>query len=307
MSIDSSKVNTDTEEGKASFFEAYERIGTMTNYIHKNQNELAQFDSKILQVSNQILDNSEQLDDIQRELSLEKVNIDAMSINEDVLKQEVTYIQQQIENKGDKIKIESDGTMIWKITNVTERTYDAQSERQTSIYSPPFLTSSSGYNVCVRLYLNGDGSARGTYASIFLVILRGPYDSLVQWPFSYRVSFCLYDQRTIIEKNRTNRPKHIIESFRPDTNSISFQRPCSAMNIASGIPRFCSLNELSQPVNENLYVINDTMYIRTFIDFIGMPRSIVPSIFNINIAFPAYIQHNLLLDQLNQHETQNTN
>jgi len=120
---------------------------------------------------------------------------------------------------------------------LVKKMYDAQSERQTSVYSPPFYTSTCGYKVSVRLYLNGDGSARGSHISIFLVILRGQYDSLLQWPFSYRVSFCLCDQKTMIETNGTTQPKHIIESFRPDTNSISFQRPCSSMNIASGIPK----------------------------------------------------------------------
>ncbi len=110
----------------------------------------------------------------------------------------------------------------------------------------------------------------------------------------------------MIEKNGTIPPKHIIESFRPDTNSISFQRPCSSMNIASGIPRFCSLNELSELTNENLYVVNDTMYIKTFIDFIGMPRSILPFIFNINPAFPLHIQQKLISDEIKRREEQNT-
>jgi len=223
------------------------------------------------------------------------------------LKQDVTTLKQQIENDNKIVKQEPDGTMVWKITNVREKMYDAQSERQTSVYSPPFYTSISGYKVCVRLYLNGDGSARGSYMSVFLVILRGPYDSLLKWPFSYRVSFCLYDQRTIIEKNGKVQPKHIIESFRPDTNSISFKQPCSAMNIASGIPRFCLLSEISELTNDNLYIVNDTMYIKTLIDFVEMPRSMLPFIFNINIAFPLHIQQKLISDEMKRLEEQNNN
>ena len=82
-----------------------------------------------------------------------------------------------------------------------------------------FYTSISGYKICVRLYLNGDGSARGF--------------------------FCLCDKRTMIEKTGTVQPKHIIEFFRPDANNVSSQRPCSAMNIASNIPKFFFLNENS--------------------------------------------------------------
>ncbi len=304
---DSLQADVDIEEGKAPLREAYERLSITIQDIETNHNELVRLDDETLRCDNQILTLSEQFNDIQKEISLEKAHIDAISFNQNVLIQDITALQQQIDNKGEIIKQEPDGTMVWKITNVLEKIYDAQSERQTSIYSPAFYTSISGYKVCARLYLNGDGSARGTHISIFLVILRGPYDSLLKWPFSQRVSFCLYDQRTMIEKNGTVQPKHIIESFRPDTSSVSFQRPCSAMNIASGIPKFFSLSELNRPTNENLYIVNDTMYIKIFIDFIGLPRSILPFIFNINIAFPVHIQHKLILDEIKRREEQNTN
>jgi TNF receptor-associated factor 2 len=279
----------------------------MTKDITTNDNELTRLDDGIFQCNNQMTIFSEQLNDAQIELSLEKAQIDAISTNQNTLKQDVTTLKQQIENDNKIVKQEPDGTMVWKINNVREKMYDAQSERQTSVYSPPFYTSISGYKVCVRLYLNGDGSARGTYMSVFLVILRGPYDSLLKWPFSYRVSFCLYDQRTIIEKNGKMQPKHIIESFRPDTNSISFKQPCSAMNIASGIPKFCPLSEISELTNDNLYIVNDTMYIKTLIDFVEMPRSMLPFIFNINIAFPLHIQQKLISDEMKRLDEQNNN
>ncbi len=63
------------------------------------------------------------------------------------------------------------------------------------------------------------------------------------------------------------------------------------MNIAAGIPKFFSLNEFNQPTNENLYIVNDTIYIKTLINFIGMSRSMLPFIFNINISFAVHIQH----------------
>jgi hypothetical protein len=38
------------------------------------------------------------------------------------------------------------------------------------IYLPTFYTSISGYKICVRLYLNGDGSVRGSHISILRFI-----------------------------------------------------------------------------------------------------------------------------------------
>src|SRR5690349_23642973 len=82
---------------------------------------------------------------------------------------------------------------------------DAQSERQTSIYSPPFYSSPTGYKMRARLYLYGDGNARRTHMSLFFVLMRGPNDAILKFPFNYKVTFCLYDQ--------TPQLRHIIDSF----------------------------------------------------------------------------------------------
>ncbi|CAF1327854.1 unnamed protein product [Rotaria sordida] len=215
------------------------------------------------------------------------------------MKQQVEY-----ENQVTKHHI-LDGTVIWKIVNVREKIYDAQSERQTSIYSPAFYTSTTGYKLCIRLYLNGDGTTRGTHISIFLVVLRDQYDALLQWPFSYRVSFCLVDQRTMLESGEIKQTKHIIESFRPDTRSISFQRPCSSMNIASGIPKFVSLVDFNQPLETNRYIINDTIFIKVLIDFIGIPKSMIYFIFNLNCGLPIHIQQKLIDEEMERRKAQN--
>jgi hypothetical protein len=275
--------------------------------VETTNDELARLDADILRCRHRILSLIQELDDLKTANLVERTHIDAIALNQNVLKHDMTTLKQQTENYNEIITQEPNGTTVWKVTNVQEKAQDAQSERQTSIYSPHFYTSNAGYKLCARLYLNGDGSARGSHISIFLVILRGPYDKLLTWPFSYRVSFCLYDQRTMIETNGVTQPKHIIESFRPDTNSISFQRPASAINIASGIPKFLSLAEFNRPVNENLYIINDTIYIKILIDFIGLSRSILPFIFNINIAFPAHIQQKLISEEIKRRQEQNNN
>lgn len=41
--------------------------------------------------------------------------------------------------------------------------------------------------MCLRLYLNGDGTGRGTHLSLFFVVMRGKCDALLKWPFSQKV------------------------------------------------------------------------------------------------------------------------
>ena len=145
------------------------------------------------------------------------------------------------------------GVLLWKISDFARKRQDAVTGRQVSFYSPCFYSSSYGYKMCVRLYLNGDGMGRGTHISVFFVVMRGQYDALLRWPFRQKVTFMLLDQDNV---------EHVIDAFRPDPTSNSFQRPKREMNIASGCPTFCPLSEL----NNYAYVRDDTMFLKIMID-----------------------------------------
>jgi hypothetical protein len=161
---------------------------------------------------------------------------------------------------------------------------DAQSERQTSIYSPPFYSSPTGYKMRARLYLHGDGNARRTHMSLFFVLMRGPNDAILKFPFNYKVTFCLYDQ--------TPQLRHIIDSFRPDIKSNSFQRPRSEMNIASGIPKFFPLAMIQQEGNP--YVRDDIMFIKVMVDFGDMPKTLLPFALSLNPGLPMHVQQTMI-------------
>ena len=145
------------------------------------------------------------------------------------------------------------GTFVWRIAEVSRKVQDAKSGRITSIYSPPFYTGRNGYKMCIRAYLNGDGTGEGTHLSFFFVLMRGEYDPLLQWPFEPRVSLIFVDQDHL---------KHVVQSFIPDPHSSSFKRPVSDMNVASGCPNFAKLSVLDHPS----YVKEDVMYIKAIVD-----------------------------------------
>ena len=146
-----------------------------------------------------------------------------------------------------------DGQLLWKISDFARRRNDAVTGQQRSFYSPCFWTGRYGYKMCARLYVNGDGMGRGTHISVFFVVMRGQYDALLRWPFRQKVTFMLLDQDNV---------EHVINAFRPDPSSSSFQRPRREMNIASGCPTFCALSEL----NNHAYVRDDTMFIKIIVD-----------------------------------------
>ncbi|XP_068887868.1 TNF receptor-associated factor 2 isoform X2 [Aphelocoma coerulescens] len=151
-----------------------------------------------------------------------------------------------------------DGVFIWKITEFARKRQEAITGRSPAIFSPAFYTSKYGYKMCLRLYLNGDGTGRGTHLSLFFVVMKGPNDALLRWPFNQKVTLMLLDQ---------NNREHIIDAFRPDVTSSSFQRPVTEMNIASGCPLFCPVSVMEA---KNSYVRDDAIFIKAIVDLTGL-------------------------------------
>ena len=145
-----------------------------------------------------------------------------------------------------------------------------------------------------RLYLNGDGHARGTHLSLFFVLMQGSYDAILRFPFNYKVTFCLYDQ--------TQTKRHIIDSFRPDIKSNSFQRPRSNMNIASGIPEFMTLASIQRIGSP--YLLDDTMFIKTMVEFAEVPKAVLPYALSLNPGIPNYVQQQLIRQEIERRSQQ---
>lgn len=148
------------------------------------------------------------------------------------------------------------GVLIWKICNYSRRKEDAKEGRVLSLYSQPFYTSRYGYKMCARVYLNGDGQGRDNFMSLFFVIMQGDYDDILSWPFRQKVTLTLLDQRAS--------RRHHSDTFRPDPASSSFKKPTSAMNVASGCPRFIEHAVLENV--EEVYLKNDTLYFKVAVD-----------------------------------------
>lgn len=89
--------------------------------------------------------------------------------------------------------------------------------------------------------------------------LAGPGLSVgPSWPFPSQVTLMLLDQ---------NNREHVIDAFRPDVNSSSFQRPVTDMNIASGCPLFCPVSKMEA---KNSYVRDDAIFIKAIVDLTGL-------------------------------------
>ena len=145
-----------------------------------------------------------------------------------------------------------DGKYIWKIPDITRRRRDALMGKTVSLYSAPFYTDRFGYRMCLRVYLDGDGSGKGHCISYFLTIMK-EYDALLEWPFQLTVTLTMINQ-----KGNNN----IVQSFKPNPNSASFHQPKSDMNVASGCPKFAALSVLDNPE----FIVGDVAFFQCVIN-----------------------------------------
>ena len=200
---------------------------------------------------------------IERERALSQVVADLTSrlqVNFSKLESDVQHLQDGYSEMALSLQTlqatSYDGRFVWKIPEVQRRRREAVTGKTTSLYSAPFQTSHHGYKLCLRLYMNGDGSGKGTHLSFFITLMRGERDALLSWPFRQAVALVLVDQ---------NKQRDIVQSFRPEPTSSSFQRPCSEMNIASGCSMFAPLSVL----DNSSFVKDDTMLLKCKVDLVG--------------------------------------
>ena len=261
-----------------------ERLESLSNGLRRLQSESVKLDDSFQTVYQYYINIVQDINSL-RISTNERLSIrQEIQPNQEKLQREVEQVHQLCD---DTHHLYTDGTLTWRIENVSEKLADAQSERQTSIFSPVFYSSSNGYRMRARLFPFGDGNARRTHISIFFMLMKGEYDSILKWPFHYKVTFCLLDQ--------TGQNHHIIDSFYPDVKSNSFQRPRENANVASGIPKFCPLPMLLQ--DDNAFVRDNTMFIRIVIALNETPRSLLPFMLTLNPALPTHVQDALIIQE----------
>ncbi len=53
-----------------------------------------------------------------------------------------------------------------------------------ALYTDPFYTSKGGYKVTLNVYPNGQGSGKGTHVSVFMHLMKGANDNILQFPMT---------------------------------------------------------------------------------------------------------------------------
>ena len=177
-------------------------------------------------------------------------------------KQEIETLRKTLESHENNLKdlaitcYPSHGQFTWRINDIVDKVRKAQicSDTSTSIvYSPAFFTAEAGYKLCLCIYPAGDNN-QGCM-SLFFVVMKGPFDEILSWPFQKRVCLQLINCRP--------GHGHILKEIIPDPRLHYFKRPENDKNVGYGYPRFIPLQKL---IGENSdFVANGAIFIRAIV------------------------------------------
>ena len=148
----------------------------------------------------------------------------------------------------------SHGQFTWKVSDIRRKILAAQSNSQQQspdsfLYSPPFFTGEGGYKLCLCIYPAGDNN-QGCL-SLYFVVMKGPYDDILLWPFQKHVRLILINCRG---------GHSIVKEINPDPRLHYFRRPKEEKNVGYGYPRFIPLQKILSEDSE--FVSTDSIFIR---------------------------------------------
>ncbi|XP_015750498.1 PREDICTED: TNF receptor-associated factor 6-like [Acropora digitifera] len=148
------------------------------------------------------------------------------------------------------------GSYIWRIENYRQRRQDAISGIATAVLSPAFYTSLYGYKLCLRINLNGVDSGVGRSIALFVHMMKGDYDSILEWPFTGRITLAILDQSEFRQ--------HISTSFVGKPDLLPFRRLSTEFRNREGYG--CVDFALIELIRDPQYIENDTMLVGIQID-----------------------------------------
>ena len=108
----------------------------------------------------------------------------------------------------------------WKVTGINSLLSTLKPE---TAESAPFYTRKYGYKFEIRLYSRRlvDGFWKRRFLSMYFILMKGEYDTILPWPFNEKVTFTLIDQQ-----EDQNERENIVGFIPPNPYNSSWnQRP----------------------------------------------------------------------------------
>ena len=126
-------------------------------------------------------------------------------------------------------------------------------------YSSPFYTHIGGYKMCLCIIANGWGVGKGTHVSVLGHMMKGEFDSHLQWPFKGDITVQLVNQK----EGGKHYEKKPVELSDVTLDEYPFSR-CVDRDRSPGWgnAQFISHDDLYKPDESKEYLKNDTLKFR---------------------------------------------
>jgi len=127
---------------------------------------------------------------------------------------------------------------IWCFQNLVEPEKCRRNEIERRIMSDPFYSHKNGYKMCLLLYPDGFCTRKGTFLSLYISVMPGEFDHILQWPFLHEIKLDLLNQKTGLV--------HISHSvkYNDDPSAHLWSRPIGKRNVGVGVSQFIDLSKL---------------------------------------------------------------
>ena len=119
----------------------------------------------------------------QLQLEMEKMRLEREMAILHTLKKRLLEEVSEIQKVKEKI--------VWKFSEVKQKIFDAEKEKQIVIQSQPFFLERLHYKGFLKL---GKGVGKESHISLFFGIMKGEFDDDLQWPFTGKITITLVNQ-----------------------------------------------------------------------------------------------------------------
>nr|XP_014346160.1 PREDICTED: TNF receptor-associated factor 1-like [Latimeria chalumnae] len=174
-------VADDFRQSMQELSEAVEMLETEVSDAESNHKE---FESKLTLICKTVEKCTANLDVFGKHLEIPNPKCIAVE-------NKIRALEKKIESINAPVEVAYKGTFVWKILNFRFKLWQAVTGIQLFLDSNAFYTDQYGYKMNLRIYLDGSEEVRATHLSLYIRLLKGEFDALLDWPFQRQVSFIL--------------------------------------------------------------------------------------------------------------------
>ena len=120
-----------------------------------------------------------------------------------------------------------------------------------AFFSTAIIKHKYEYKFGIRVYLNGVDNGMGEYVAIFVHLMEGEHDDLLQWPFTGTITLSILD--------RSGAKNDISQIVQATPHPSAFQRPREAIcGKGCGFVKFAPIEQVFGPH----YVRKDKLFLK---------------------------------------------